>query len=140
VLAGKSDANDEVCLNSIGSRVGAAPASRDRKKSRRPPAASEAAQDRLTTPATRFSVLEVPVAIAPAPERDASMRTETRTFALESLLAAGAVVTAGGGWGKGWKRVEVSVADNNQFRGPEGVGDFLSLPPALGGTRYYQNR
>ena len=27
--------------------------------------------------------------------------------------------------GKGWKRVEVSVADNNQFRGPEGEGDFL---------------
>jgi hypothetical protein len=42
--------------------------------------------------------------------------------------------------GKGWKRVEVSVADNNQFRGPEGEGDFLSPPPALGGTRSYQNR
>ena len=38
----------------------------------------------------------------------------------------------------GW--VEVSVADNNQFRGPEGEGDFLSPPPALGGKRYYQNR
>ena len=34
----------------------------------------------------------------------------------------------------------VSVADNNQFRGPEGEGDFLSPPPALGGKRYYQNR
>jgi hypothetical protein len=32
--------------------------------------------------------------------------------------------------GKGWKRVEVSVAE----------GDFLSAPPALGGKRYYQNR
>jgi ribosomal protein L14 len=101
------------------------------------------------------------------------MRTKTRTLALESLLAAGAVVIAGGCthyWerpggviadfeqesaaciedarkspygpdsmepiyrtcmrGKGWKRVEVSVAE----------GDFLSAPPALGGKRYYQNR
>jgi hypothetical protein len=42
--------------------------------------------------------------------------------------------------GKGWKRIEVSVAENNQFRGPEGEGDFLSPPPALGGKRYWQNR
>ena len=42
--------------------------------------------------------------------------------------------------GKGWKRVEVSVAENNQFWGPEGVGDFLSPPPALGGKRYFQDR
>jgi hypothetical protein len=112
-----------------------------------------------------------------------SVRTKTRTFALESLLAAGAVLIAGGCthyWerpggviadfepesaaciddarkspygpdsmepiyragmrGKGWKRVEVSIADSNQFRGPEDEGDFLSPPPALAGKRYYQNR
>jgi hypothetical protein len=56
------------------------------------------------------------------------MRTKTRTFALESLLAAGAVLIAGG------------CTHYNQFRGPEGEGDFLSPPPALGGKRYYQNR
>ena len=61
------------------------------------------------------------------------MRTKTRTLALESLLAAGAVLIAGG-------CTQVSVADNNQFRGPEGEGDFLSPPPALGGKRYWQNR
>jgi hypothetical protein len=42
--------------------------------------------------------------------------------------------------GKGGKRIEVSVADNNQFRGPEDDDDFLRPPPALGGKRYYQNR
>ncbi len=112
------------------------------------------------------------------------MRTKTRRFALESLLAAGAILIAGGCrthyWerpggaiadfeqesaaciedarkspygpdsmqaiyracmrGKGWRRIEASVAENNQFRGPEGEGDFLSPPPALGGNRYWQNR
>jgi len=40
---------------------------------------------------------------------------------------------------KGWKRVEVSVAENNQFRGPEDVEDFARPPAPLSGTRY-QNR
>jgi hypothetical protein len=111
------------------------------------------------------------------------MWTKTRTFALETLLIAVAVLTAGGCthyWerpggaiadferesaaciedarnspygpdsmepiyrtcmgGRSWKRVEVSVADTNQFRGPEDAEDFLNPPPALGGKRYYQNR
>ena len=42
--------------------------------------------------------------------------------------------------GKGWKRVEVSVADTNQFRGPEDAEDFLKPPSPLSGKRYYQNR
>jgi hypothetical protein len=37
---------------------------------------------------------------------------------------------------RGWKRVEVSVADDNQFRGPEDSEDFATPPPALGGRRY----
>jgi len=41
---------------------------------------------------------------------------------------------------KGWKRVEVSVADNNQFRGPEDNADFLQPPSPMSGKRYYQNR
>ena len=60
VLAGMSDAKDEVCLNSIGSRVGLPPASRNRKKSRRPPATGEAAPRPLTRPSSRFSLLAVP--------------------------------------------------------------------------------
>jgi hypothetical protein len=40
-------------------------------------------------------VLQVPVCICPLQE-DASMRTKTRPLALESLLAAGAVLIAGG--------------------------------------------
>ena len=42
--------------------------------------------------------------------------------------------------GKGWKRVEVSVADTNQFRGPEDAEDFLKPPSPLSGKRYDQNR
>jgi len=42
--------------------------------------------------------------------------------------------------GTGWKRVEVSVADTNQFRGPEDAEDFLKPPSPLSGKRYYQNR
>ena len=34
---------------------------------------------------------------------------------------------------RGWRRVEVPVADDNQFRGPEDVKDFINPPPALGG-------
>jgi len=37
---------------------------------------------------------------------------------------------------RGWKRVEVSVAEDNQFRGPEDSEDFGNPPPALGGRRY----
>jgi hypothetical protein len=39
---------------------------------------------------------------------------------------------------RGWKRVEVSVADDNQYRGPESVKDFINPPPALSGRRYQQ--
>jgi hypothetical protein len=39
---------------------------------------------------------------------------------------------------RGWTRVEVSVADDNQFRGPESVKDFINPPPALSGRRYQQ--
>ncbi len=42
--------------------------------------------------------------------------------------------------GKGWKRVEVSVANTNQFRGPEDTKDFLLPPPPLGGRRYFQDQ
>ena len=41
---------------------------------------------------------------------------------------------------KGWKRVEVSVADTNQFRGPEDTEDFLRPPSPLGGKRYFQDQ
>jgi len=41
---------------------------------------------------------------------------------------------------KGWKRIEVSVADTNQYRGPEDDEDFLKPPSPLSGKRYYQNR
>jgi len=90
------------------------------------------------------------------------MRTKTRTFALEALLTAVAVVLTAGGCTHYWERPGGAiadferdsaacvddarkspygpVADNNQFGGPEGEGDFLNPPPALGGTRYYQNR
>jgi hypothetical protein len=37
---------------------------------------------------------------------------------------------------RGWKRVEVSVADDHQFRGPEDAEDFANPPPALAGRRY----
>ena len=36
---------------------------------------------------------------------------------------------------RGWQRVEVSVADDNQFRGPEDPKDFINRPPALGGRQ-----
>src|SRR5262245_3147153 len=39
---------------------------------------------------------------------------------------------------RGWQRVEVSVADDNQFRGPEDAEDFVNPPAALGGRRYQQ--
>jgi len=42
--------------------------------------------------------------------------------------------------GKGWKRVEVSVADTNQFRGPEDDSDFLRPPSPMSGKRYYPTR
>jgi len=42
--------------------------------------------------------------------------------------------------GKGWKRVEVSVADSNQFRGPEDDADFLRPPSPMSGKRYYPAR
>jgi hypothetical protein len=64
------------------------------------------------------------------------MGTKARTFALEALLIA--VGTCMGG--RGWKRVEVSVVDTNQFRGPGDAKDFLNPPPPLGGKRYNQNR
>ncbi|MGH7305422.1 MAG: hypothetical protein ACRELZ_19225 [Candidatus Rokuibacteriota bacterium] len=41
---------------------------------------------------------------------------------------------------KGWKRVEVSVATTNQFRGPEEVEDFSRPPAPLSGKRYFQDR
>ncbi len=41
---------------------------------------------------------------------------------------------------KGWKRVEASVANINQFKGPEGTGDFLSPPSPLSGKRYFQDK
>ena len=37
---------------------------------------------------------------------------------------------------KGWRRVEVSVAEDNQYRGPEDSDVFANPPPALGGRRY----
>ena len=42
--------------------------------------------------------------------------------------------------GKGWKRVEVSVGDTNQYRGPEDTGDFLRPPSPMSGKRYYPTR
>ena len=42
--------------------------------------------------------------------------------------------------GKGWKRVEVFVADSNQFRGPEDDTDFLRPPSPMSGKRYYPAR
>jgi hypothetical protein len=42
--------------------------------------------------------------------------------------------------GKDWKRIEVPVADNNQFRGPEDADDFPNPPSPLSGKRYFQNR
>jgi len=42
--------------------------------------------------------------------------------------------------GKGWKRVEVSVADTNQFRGPEDTQDFLRPPSPMSGKRYFQDQ
>ena len=42
--------------------------------------------------------------------------------------------------GKGWKRVEVSVADTSQFRGPEDDSDFLRPPSPMSGKRYYPTR
>lgn len=42
--------------------------------------------------------------------------------------------------GKGWKRVEVSVADNNQFKGREDADDFRNPPPPLSSKRHYQHR
>jgi hypothetical protein len=37
---------------------------------------------------------------------------------------------------KGWSRVEVSVANDNQFRGPEDLDEFANPPAPLGGRRY----
>jgi hypothetical protein len=37
---------------------------------------------------------------------------------------------------RGWNRVEASVGEDNQFRGPEDSDDFSNPPPALGGRRY----
>jgi hypothetical protein len=37
---------------------------------------------------------------------------------------------------RGWKRVGVSFADDNQFRGPDDAEDFGNPPAALGGRRY----
>jgi len=42
--------------------------------------------------------------------------------------------------GKGWKRVEVSVADNNQLRGLEDDADFLRPPSPMSGKRYSPTR
>lgn len=39
---------------------------------------------------------------------------------------------------RGWKRVEASVGEDNQFRGPESSKDFNNPPPAMGGRRYLQ--
>ena len=41
---------------------------------------------------------------------------------------------------KGWKRIEVSVAENHQFRGPEDTKEFLNPLPPLSGKRYYQTK
>jgi len=41
--------------------------------------------------------------------------------------------------GKGWQRVEVSVALPNQFRGPEDMEDFLRPPSPMSGKRYFQD-
>jgi hypothetical protein len=37
---------------------------------------------------------------------------------------------------KGWSRVEVSVANDNQFRGAEDLDEFANPPAPLGGRRY----
>ena len=37
---------------------------------------------------------------------------------------------------RGWRRVEVSVATDNQFRGPEDLDEFANPPAPLGGRRY----
>jgi len=37
---------------------------------------------------------------------------------------------------RGWRRIEVSVADTNQFRGPEDTEDFFRPLAPLSGTRY----
>ena len=42
--------------------------------------------------------------------------------------------------GKGWKRVEASVAETYQFRGPEDTADFLRPPSPMSGTRYFQDQ
>lgn len=42
--------------------------------------------------------------------------------------------------GKGWRRVEVSVAESNQFRGPESTEDFLRPPSPMSGKRYMQDQ
>jgi len=42
--------------------------------------------------------------------------------------------------GRRWKRVEVSVADNNQFRGPEDDADFLRPPSPMSGKCYSPTR
>ena len=41
---------------------------------------------------------------------------------------------------KGWKRVEASVAQTYQFRGPEEPGDFLKPPSPMSGKRYFQDQ
>ena len=41
--------------------------------------------------------------------------------------------------GKGWRRVEISVAENHQFRGPESTEDFLRPPSPMSGKRYMQD-
>ena len=38
---------------------------------------------------------------------------------------------------RGWRRIEVSVADTNQFRGPEDTRDFFRPPSPLSGSRYW---
>jgi len=40
---------------------------------------------------------------------------------------------------KGWKRIEVSVARTNPFRGPEDAKEFLNPPSPLSGKRYNQD-
>lgn len=42
--------------------------------------------------------------------------------------------------GKGWRRVEVSVAESHQFRGPEDTEDFLRPPSPMSGKRYMQDQ
>ena len=37
---------------------------------------------------------------------------------------------------RGWSRVEVSVANDNQFRGPEDLDEFANPAAPLGGRRY----